>query len=188
MTSAGLMQVFMTLRPALTRFFAARGARPDEAEDLAQDLFLRIEEQTIGPVAEPRAYLYRMADNLMLNRRRSASRRIRRETEWSGRPGGIDVEADDRPSAEAVLAARERLAHVDRVLDALPERTAVCFRRFRIEGEAQKAIAADLGISVSAVEKHLQRAYRAVLEIRLRLDADSGVARHLRVESEDDVA
>ena len=39
-------------------------------------------------------------------------------------------------------------------------------------GESQRAIGDSLGISLSAVEKHLQRAYRTVTDIRARLDAE----------------
>jgi RNA polymerase sigma-70 factor (ECF subfamily) len=48
------------------------------------------------------------------------------------------------------------------VLRSLGERTDYIFRRHRVEGIPQRDIAAELGISLSAVEKHLQRAYRAV--------------------------
>ncbi|WP_138921377.1 sigma factor-like helix-turn-helix DNA-binding protein, partial [Novosphingobium pentaromativorans] len=52
----------------------------------------------------------------------------------------------------------------------LPDRTAWIFRQYRIEGQSQRDIAHELGISLSAVEKHLQRAYKAVLSLRSRLD------------------
>ena len=44
--------------------------------------------------------------------------------------------------------------------------------RYRIDGIPQREIAGEIGISLSAVEKHLQRAYRTVVETRERLDAD----------------
>ena len=86
-------------------------------------------------------------------------------------------EIDDQPSAEERLIARERLAVVQRALARLPERTVVILRRFRLDEIGQRQIAAELGISVSAVEKHLQRAYRALLEARAELDADFGTGR-----------
>jgi DNA-directed RNA polymerase specialized sigma24 family protein len=43
----------------------------------------------------------------------------------------------------------------------------------RIDGTPQKEIAATLGLSLSAVEKHLQRAYRAILDIQHTTSADS---------------
>ena len=80
-------------------------------------------------------------------------------------------EVDARPSAEAVLIARERLASMIETLGSLPERTRDIFRRFRIEGQTQKVIAAELGVSKSAVEKHLYRAYDVVAAAKALLDS-----------------
>jgi RNA polymerase sigma-70 factor (ECF subfamily) len=163
---SGLKQLLFEMRAALLRMLAARGAAHDEAEDLLQELFLRIETQAIGPVGEPRAYLYRMADNLFLDRRRGEMRRQAREERWG------DLATEQAPSPEREAMGRERLALISAALAALPERTVEIFRRFRIDEESQRVIADDLGISLSAVEKHLQRAYRAVADIRARLDAE----------------
>lgn len=171
----------MIARPALTRFLVARGASTEDAADLIQELYLKLDRVPIASVSEPRAYLYRMADNLLLDRRRSSLRRLRRDDEWTGLQSGVDLDRDPQPSAEQVLISRERLAAVMKALDALPARTAEAFRRFRLGGETQKAIAADFDISVSAVEKHLQRAYRAVHDVKTRLDADDEAACRLRV-------
>lgn len=172
MASGGLTAAILEHRGALLRYLAARRVAADEAEDILQDLFVKLASQTIGPVGEPRAYLYRMTENLLLDRHRSARRRAGREQAWTTAQLGPAADADDRPSAEQVLIARERLAGVAAALAALPERTVQIFRRYRIDGCAQKDIAAELGISLSAVEKHLQRAYRTLVEAEARLDAD----------------
>jgi RNA polymerase sigma factor (sigma-70 family) len=182
MTAQQLKSMFLECRPALLRFLRARGAATDEAEDLLQDLFLKLEVQPTGPIAEPRAYLYRMADNLMLDRQRSAQRRARREGAW--------LEDSTNPAARAtdhLLIAQEQLRQVGAALATLPLRTVEIFRRFRIDGERQKVIAADLGISVSAVEKHLQRAYDVVVTAKAEADADNEPPRRLIRESEHDV-
>ncbi|MDD3800558.1 MAG: sigma-70 family RNA polymerase sigma factor, partial [Novosphingobium sp.] len=114
------------------------------------------------------AYLYQMLNNLAHTRRRAEKRRQARDASWlEGRQEG---EADRAPNAEAVMASRDELARVEAQLRVLPERTAHVFRQYRVEGVPQKDIAQDLGISVSAVEKHLQRAYKAVLQIRMGLE------------------
>jgi RNA polymerase sigma-70 factor (ECF subfamily) len=64
----------------------------------------------------------------------------------------------------------------------LPERTRAIFRRFRLDGEPQRRIAEDIGISVSAVEKHLARAYEAIAAAKLRLDGVRRDPRHLSDE------
>jgi RNA polymerase sigma-70 factor (ECF subfamily) len=172
--SGGLLRVaLLEHRAALLRYFIARRVPPDEAEDVMQDLVVKLQTHASGPVAEPRAYLYRMAENLLLDRIRSEGRRRGREQAWVAAQAGATLDADDRPSAEQALIARERLALVSEALSALPERTLFVFRRYRIDGIPQRQIAAELGISLSAVEKHLQKAYQVVVETRMRLDADT---------------
>lgn len=173
MTTAGLKSAFLSSRPALLRFLRARLRDQAAAEDLLQELWIKLESTPTGPVAQPESYLFRMANNLVLDMRRAESRRMRRDEAWTDSQSGVDRERDDRPSAETILLARERLAAMTLVLDALPERTARAFRMCRIQGLKQKEIAAHLGISVSAVEKHLQRAYAAVLTGQRQFDVES---------------
>lgn len=188
MTAQLLKALFMACRPALLRFLQARGASGEEAEDLLQDLFVKLEGRPIGKVAEPRAYLYRMADNLLLDRRRAARSRGRREVEYSDAGGSHGrPEVDGQAPADEELIARQQLAMVNAALATLPERTVEIFRRFRLEGERQKYIAEQIGISVSAVEKHLQRAYEVVLAVKGRIDAENDNPRRLTGESERNV-
>ena len=156
--SAGLKAVFLAERAMLFRLMTARLRDPDAAEDVLQDLWLRLEGTPSGPVADPTAYLFRMANNLALDRRRSDMRRSSRDQAWRE----LQPDGSDFPTAEDVLIGRERLAALEAAVAALPERTAAIFRAYRFEGRPRKDIAADLGISVSAVEKHLHRAYRAI--------------------------
>jgi RNA polymerase sigma-70 factor (ECF subfamily) len=151
-------------------------------EDILQDLYLKAGTLDSRPVAQPRAYLYKMTANLLFDRRRTAAHRASRERLWTEAQLGPEKEIDERPSVEQELAAREELRIVAGAVATLPERTAEILRRYRIDGDGQKAIAADLGISLSAVEKHLQRAYRVVDEARARLDADSRRPRHVQAE------
>src|SRR3546814_18656037 len=60
--ATGLSAIFLHNRPALLRFLRARGAG-DESEDLLQDMWMKLEEKDLGPVADPLPYLYRMANN-----------------------------------------------------------------------------------------------------------------------------
>lgn len=180
--ASGLLGAFLDLRPALHRYLMTRGASSEEGEDILQDVSLKLSSEATGPVEHARAYLYRMVNNHFLLHRRTAVRRTRREEDWADARSGDPPEVDEEPSAEARLIAHEQLAILQRVLDGLPERTRLIFRRFRMDGEPQRQIAADIGISVSAVEKHLARAYEAILAMRLRLDEDSALPRHLREE------
>ena len=171
-TTSGLEEIFLAHRAQLLRFLKARGAG-DAAEDLVQEVWLKVAAAETGPVAQPLPYLYRIANNLMLDRVRAQARSARRDHEWHDiRDAGEDA-ASLAPSGERVLLAREELARVEQEIASLGDRVATVFRRYRLEGETQRQIAADLGISLSAVEKDLQRAYRLLIEIRRRDDAAS---------------
>lgn len=160
--TGGIEAVFLRHRSELLRFLRARAPRED-AEDLAQELWIRVQSLSSGPIADPLPYLYRMANNLALDMGRSANRRRRRDHEWASDSGDHDLAP--HISGERIVLARDRLRTVEARLAGLGERTWTILRMFRIQGVPQERIAADLGISLSAVEKHLQKAYRALLNI-----------------------
>lgn len=187
MSAQSLQELFMASRPALSRFMQVRGVPADEADDLVQELYVKLQGLKVGPITDPRAYLYRIADNLLLDRRRAAIRRNRREEQWSQDGPGLQASRGDwAAAADDGLIARQQLQLVESALASLPERTTEIFRRFRVEGERQRHIAVDMGISVSAVEKHLQRAYEVVLAVKARADEEIGPPRRLGLESESD--
>lgn len=167
--ATGLSAIFMANRAALLRFLRARGAGED-AEDLLQDIWMKLEAKDLGPVADPVPYLYRMANNLMLDRYRSATRRGRREQDWAEGAGGVMADPSDDLPVDERLILNERLDEARGVLRALGPRVEMVFRRFRIEGVGQKMIADELGVSLTTVEKDLQKAYRAMIALKQKMD------------------
>jgi RNA polymerase sigma factor (sigma-70 family) len=166
---SGLEAVFLASRPQLLRFLRARGAG-DTAEDLLHELWIKLSAQGSGPIAQPLAYLYRAANNLMVDQARSRRQAVSRDQAWTEATGSA-VDRSDAPGADRVLLARDALRGAQAVLDALGERPATVFRRYRIDGAAQRDIAQELGVSLSTVESDLRRAYRALIEWR-RTHAD----------------
>ncbi|WP_066697688.1 sigma-70 family RNA polymerase sigma factor [Sphingobium amiense] len=169
--ATGLSAIFMGNRPALLRFLRARGAGED-AEDLLQDMWMKLEAKDLGPVADPLPYLYRMANNLMLDRYRSSTRRERREQDWAEGAGGVMADPSEDIGIDERLILNERLDQARGVLRGLGPRVEMVFRRFRIEGVGQKAIAEELGVSLTTVEKDLQKAYRAMIALRQTWDTE----------------
>ncbi|TZG29559.1 sigma-70 family RNA polymerase sigma factor [Sphingomonas montanisoli] len=164
----------------LLRLLTARLGSRDDAEDVLQDLWLKLETLPSGPVAQPAAYLFRMANNLAFDRRRSAARHAVRDTEWLS----VQSTAEEMPTLEDDLIARQRLRQIEAAIDALPERTARVFRLFRFEGRQQKAIAAELGLSLSSVEKLLQQGYRSIHDA-LRKNSTAPALPRRHVDEED---
>lgn len=64
----------------------------------------------------------------------------------------------ESPELFDVVAAREELALLAGVLERLPAQAQRIFLLCRLEGQPHKAVAAELGISVSSVEKQLAMA------------------------------
>jgi RNA polymerase sigma-70 factor (ECF subfamily) len=166
---SGLQAVMLAHREALLRFLVARGAG-ELAEDLLHELWLRVGAAEAGPIAQPLSYLYRAANNLMVDRFRSRRQAELRERQWSDVVGPADTDRSDEPLADRALAARQMLAGAQSVLDALGERAATIFRRHRVDGAQQRDIAREMGISLSTVEADLRRAYRAMLDYRRSID------------------
>jgi RNA polymerase sigma factor (sigma-70 family) len=169
--ATGLAAIFLANRSALLRFLRARGAGED-SEDMLQDMWMKLEAKDLGPVADPVPYLYRMANNLMLDRYRSATRRERREQDWAEGGSGVMAEADNDVPVDERMISAQRLEQAEAILRDLGPRVELVFRRFRIEGVGQREIAEQLGVSLTTVEKDLQKAYRAMLALKSRLDTE----------------
>ena len=165
MTAHGLETVFLENRGKLLLFLRSVAGSAD-AEDLLQELWLRVGTTMTGPVERPLSYLYRAAHNLALERYRQTARAQRRALDWTDSVSETVAGISDEPSAERVLVARERLRLVEAALASVGSRAAMIFRKFRIEGQSQRDIASELGISISTVEKDLQRAYQALVAFR----------------------
>ena len=168
MDSSGLEAVFLANRDTLLRFLRSLGA--SDAEDLLQELWLRIQSAPTGPIAAPLSYLYRMANNVVLDRHRTVRQAEKRERAWTVATGGESLDRSEEPSAERVVIAREQAALAEAALQSVGDRAARIFRRHRIDGVEQRAVAAEFGVSLSTVEGDLRKAYRAMIEAKRRYD------------------
>jgi RNA polymerase sigma-70 factor (ECF subfamily) len=153
-----LLAAYLAKRDDLVRFFAARLRSTTAAEDLVQDLYVRVASLAPGErVENPSAYLYRLASNLMLDRMRSERRSTARDGAWVNAHrteiGGESV-ADD-PSAEQAVSARQRLALMVRAIAELPPKTRRAFELHKLEGMTQEETAETLGVSRKTVEKQI---------------------------------
>lgn len=151
--------MFSQHRGELLRFLTARCGSLDAAEDHLQDLWLKVSTQATGPIANGRAYLFRMANNLVLDELRGRHRAMQRDRSWLETEGGGAVELDDRPDpstpADEAIAARQEADLLERAIGELPQGAQRALRLYRIEGIPQGEIARIMGISRSGVEKHL---------------------------------
>jgi RNA polymerase sigma-70 factor (ECF subfamily) len=165
----GLEAVFLAHRPQLLGFLRSHGAG-EAAEDLLQELWLKVRDAHTGPIAQPLSYLYRAANNLILDRYRSERQATTRNRNWIEASGGSIADRSDDPDSERVLIGRETLGRVRTTLSALGTRTEHIFRRHRLDGISQRDVASELGVSLSTVESDLRKATRALVDLKKTID------------------
>ena len=171
MQHQGLQRIFEENREQLLRYLRAHGAG-DSAEDLLQELWLKVAGSATGPIASPRSYLFRAATNLMIDLRRSEAQQQRREIEWSGLVDRLPNSAANDPGPERELAGRQRLERVQAELHRLPPRALSIFRQHRIDGATQREIAKTMSLSASTIESDLRMVYRLLDELKRTLDEE----------------
>lgn len=141
-------------RPVLIRYFLRRTSSHAEAEDLTQEVFIRLAATDLGAVATREAYIFQMAANLLRDRARRS--KVRADyAEDHGHNPDLGVE---RLDPHRVAEAHDMLVALYAGLAELPERTRRIFTLYRIENVDKNTIAASFGITKSAVEKQVTRA------------------------------
>lgn len=152
-----------TFRAALLRFVRARVADPHEAEDIVQEVLLRLhrsagqlrEGQMLGP------WLFQIARHAVIDHYRARGRR----PEALSIDG--EIEADDLPVDAAPAAGftqRDATSCLKGFVEALPAPMAQVLRLVDLQGMTHKEVAQQSGLSVPGVKSRVQRARAAVRE------------------------
>ncbi len=123
-----------------------------DAADLTQDVFVRILSGPAADIHEPRAYLRKLAQHLVIDLWRSRDVEARYLEALAAEPQAHAA------SAEALAMVRQAIAALDRLLDGLPVAVRHAFLLNRLEGLSHPQVAARMGISLATVERHVKRA------------------------------
>jgi RNA polymerase sigma factor (sigma-70 family) len=152
-TLEGLDPLFRREAPRLLRYFRYRLGNREAAPDLVQESFARLlRASRVASLANPAAYLQRIARNLLVDARRRAS------------AAPIEVLIDELcdcgvgPAQEDGLAMAELLARYEAAVAELSDKTRTVFLLQRVDGLSYRQIQERLGISMGTVEYHMMRA------------------------------
>ncbi|MFI6291416.1 sigma-70 family RNA polymerase sigma factor [Nonomuraea sp. NPDC050790] len=150
---ADLEQVFRTAYPRVVAVAARVLGSRDEAEDVAQEVFLTFGRSTV-PAGEAIGWLSVAAAHTALNHLRSGRRRATREEAAAD-------DADVSPDVADAVVAREERRRVREALARLPRRQAVALV-LRHSGLSYAEVAAVLDLSPGSVGTTVRRAESAL--------------------------
>lgn len=147
--------------PALRRYFQKR-ISATEAEDLVQEVFLRMQTRSSAERIENiEGYLFRIAASVLVDRHRSRqSDRLPRSSELTEEL----AQPREELSPERVLLGKEAMELMVAALEGLPPRTREAFILHRFEEMTYGAIARQMGVSTKTVEKLISRAIKKLID------------------------
>lgn len=161
--AVALTRLLLTERPSLMRLVQRIVGSAETAEDVTQNLWFRVQRvDDDPPIANQRAYLYRLTANLATDHVRADSSRATTEAKAQA----YIWEELDQPTPEQDVIARDELDRVLRAAAQLPEPTRGIFRLHRFKGMTQAEVAAQYGVSTTTIEKHVRRAMAALRKAR----------------------
>lgn len=145
-------RLFEEAREDVYRYLLTLGLAPPQAQEAAQDVFLRlyVALKKGEEIRNPRAWIFRVAHNLGL--------KIRRRRDLPSFAPGLEARIPDPArDPEEDLLERERLRRIDRGIQELSEQQRNCLF-LRMEGLRYAEIGAVLGIGAPTVGEFLRRA------------------------------
>ncbi|MCA0899334.1 RNA polymerase sigma factor [Microbulbifer agarilyticus] len=158
-----LESLFADHGQALVRFVTRIVRSTEDAEDIAQNAYLRLQKLSDEKdLDNPRAYLFQIANNLAVDQLRRGKLHIDYVSQQLPPEGSTptDDEYGFDQSPERVLAARQQLQAIHQAMDSLPLKCRQAFLLHRNRGLSYSDIAQEMNISVSSVEKYILQALK----------------------------
>lgn len=165
--AAQVARLFSEHNRTLIAFLSSRLDSLAEAQEVAQEAYVRLlrleHPEQVGFL---RAYLFRIASNLAVDRLRQ---RNGRDTDQDEPLAELFEEWLTAPAPERRVLAADQLRIVREALRELPRKTSAAFVMHAIEGRGFDAIAQVMQLSERMVRYHVAR---AMAHCRERLDAE----------------
>lgn len=152
MSKMDTLQLFLAAQADLLRYATRITGDSIEAEDVVQEAWLRFRATASERMLEePNGYLFRIVQNLALDRQRRQGRENR--VFVAGATAATALVPSDQPSQQADVEAKDELARLHKAITQLPERTRRAFEMHRFEEMKLVEIAGELGISKSLAQE-----------------------------------
>jgi len=129
--------------------------QPEDVEDLLQEILLKTHQQLpqLHESEKLNAWLWRLANNTLTDfyRQRARQNQALEQVDWQQAAPQLSI---------------EQLANcLEPMLQALPRESAELLRQIDLEGQSQRQLAEQLGISYSGLKSRVQRARSALRQV-----------------------
>jgi RNA polymerase sigma-70 factor (ECF subfamily) len=150
------LQLFVTYQAALRAYFYKRVRCRAEAEELAQEVYLRIlRVPDASAIRNPEAYLFTIAGNLV---KEHGLREMRRGHAVAADDPAIEEQLAEKRCAAEELDRGRRLQHLALILQQLSPKCRAVVALHYWHGLSYEEVAARLGISAHMVKKYVCQA------------------------------
>lgn len=152
--------VYLHFSDSLIRFLSALLRDRDEAEEIAQNIFITLWEkrEVLDPAKGIRRYLYQLAKFHAMDH--FDRRKVRDKYEEFCRRGDVyDLAADD------ILQGKETALLIEHVINNMPVRQREVFRMSREQKKSYEEIATELDMNINTVKNHIKVSLRELREV-----------------------
>jgi RNA polymerase sigma factor (sigma-70 family) len=167
-------RMYQEIRSSLLQYASRYFKRPQEAEDVVQEAFVKVlEAQRKREIDLPRRYLFRTTRNISLTELSKSATRL------TDTVGDLLPEGDQfvGPSMEEQFEASEKFELFCCAVRQLPTKCRRAYVLRRVYGFSQKEVAERMNISLKTVETHLTKAIARCTEY---MDAEQSSRRSQR--------
>lgn len=154
-----ILAQFSTSRISLRNFISRYVVSPHDIDDVTQETFLRAyksEQEKDKEIEQPKAFLFRIAKNLMLS---ELSRKANKITDYIEDCDTKDLVIDSDTIEENVMA-QQKLGIYCEAVASLPKQCRKVVIMKKVYAMQNKEIARRLEVSLGTVEKHLTKGIR----------------------------
>ncbi len=167
MNTKDFNHIIHRLKDSLFRFSLRIVGRSDEAEDVVQEVFIKLwqKKSEMGHIQNLDAMLMRMVKNLSIDKTRSKHRKTE-EYDLI-----VEQKNNYSPSPERQTEAKDALEKVNMIISSLPQKQKIVFQLRDIEQKTYEEISDILNIPTNQVKVNLHRARKTIRQQLLKVHA-----------------
>ena len=164
-----LAEQVLPCEPALREWLRRRLPARHDVDDVIQETYAILAGlEDVSHVRQPRAYLYTVAQSVVLQQvRRAQVVSIEAVADIEQVAGG-----GEQAGPERIASSRQELARIWTLIEGLPDKCRQAFVLRRVEGYSQREISERMQISENTVEKHICKGIRILMDSMKRDGAD----------------